>query len=337
MNIVITGGGTGGHLTIAKAIKEELNKRGIKPIFIGSTYGQDRAWFKDDEGFEEKYFFETSGVVNQKKLAKIFSLFKIIKASWSCRAIFKKYNIDAVFSVGGYSAAPASFASIAFGKKLYIHEQNAVLGKLHKILKPKADAIFSSYLDESPVKSYPVREIFFQNARIREEIKTVIFLGGSQGATAINEFAMSVAPTLKEKGIKIIHQSGKRDLKMLEEYYLENEIDADLFDFSNTLEKKIKEADFAICRAGASTLWELCASNLPALYIPYPYAAADHQYFNAKYLADKNLSFLMREDNLKVEILDQILKSNLSLMSSGLKELIEPNGAKEIVDFILFR
>jgi UDP-N-acetylglucosamine--N-acetylmuramyl-(pentapeptide) pyrophosphoryl-undecaprenol N-acetylglucosamine transferase len=336
LNIAITGGGTGGHLSIAKAIKEELNQRGIKPIFIGSTYGQDRAWFEDDDGFKECYFFETSGVVNQKKIAKLFSLTKIIKASLSCRSIFKAHNIEAVFSVGGYSAAPASFASVIFSKKLYIHEQNAVLGKLHKLLKPKVDAIFSSYLDDSPVKSYPVREIFFKNKRVREEIKTVIFLGGSQGATAINEYAMSIAPILNEKGIKIIHQSGKRDLKKLEEFYRENGISVDLFDFSNDIEEKIKEADFAICRAGASTLWELTASLLPALYVPYPYAAADHQFHNANFLAEKNLSFVKREKELKKSDLQMVLKSDIKSMSKGLDRLIKPDGAKEIVDFILF-
>lgn len=337
MNIAITGGGTGGHLTIAKAIKEELNQRGLKPIFIGSTHGQDKVWFENDEGFEAKYFFKTSGVVNQKYLGKIGSLSKIIKSAIACRRIFKKHKIDAVFSVGGYSAAPASFASIMFSKKLFIHEQNAVLGKLNKLLKPKAEVIFSSYLEESPVSSYPAREIFFQNARVRKEIKTIIFLGGSQGATAINEFAMKIAPTLKDKNIKIIHQCGKRDEEKLEKFYQEHQIKVELFAFSTELESKIKEADFAICRAGASTLWELCASNLPALYIPYPYAAADHQFYNADFLAKQNLSFVRREKDLSIDDLDLIFDCNLRDISSGLRELISPNGAKEIVDFILFR
>jgi len=337
INIAITGGGTGGHLTIAKAIKEELNKRGIKPIFIGSTYGQDKSWFEDDSGFEEKYFFETSGVVNQKYIGKITSLLKIIKSALKCRTILKKHNIDAVFSVGGYSAAPASFASIMFGKKLYIHEQNAVLGKLNNLLKSKSKAIFSSYMDDSPVQSYPVREIFFQDARVRKEIKTIIFLGGSQGATAINSYAMEIATMLKERNIKIIHQCGKRDEEKLQTFYQKLQINVELFSFSTQLESKIKEADFAICRAGASTLWELCASNLPALYIPYPYAAADHQFYNAEFLAKQNLSFVRRENNLSVEDLDMVLESDLEKMSLGLKELIKPNGAKEIVDFILFR
>lgn len=337
MNIAITGGGTGGHLTIAKAIKEELNQRGIKPIFIGSTHGQDQTWFEDDKGFDSKYFFETSGVVNQKYLGKIVSLSKIIKSAIACRAIFKEHKIDAVFSVGGYSAAPASFASIMFSKKLYIHEQNAVLGKLNRLLKSRTEAIFSSYLEESPVSSYPVREIFFQNARVRKEIKTIIFLGGSQGATAINNYAMKIAPFLKEKDIKIIHQCGTRDEEKLKKFYQKEQIDVELFAFSTELESKIKEADFAICRAGASTLWELCASNLPALYIPYPYAAADHQFYNADFLAKKNLSFVKREKDLSVEDLDLIFDCNLGNISSGLKKLIQPNGAKEIVDFILFR
>lgn len=335
MNVVITGGGTGGHLTIAKAIKEELNSRGLKPIFIGSNYGQDSAWFEKDEGFEKCYFFETSGVVNQKYFAKAAALFKIAKSMFAARAIFKKYEIDVVFSVGGYSAAPASFASVLFGKKLYIHEQNAVLGRLNKLLSSKAQTIFSSYLESSPLKDYPVREIFFENARIREEIKTIIFLGGSQGATAINEFAMKAAPLLKEKGIKIIHQCGRADEERVKKFYTDMGIKADLFAFSNKLEAKIKEADFAICRAGASTLWELCASKLPALYIPYPYAAANHQFYNADFLAQKGLSFVKVQDELKSEDLETVLSADLVYMSEGLGRLIARDGAKKIVDYML--
>jgi UDP-N-acetylglucosamine--N-acetylmuramyl-(pentapeptide) pyrophosphoryl-undecaprenol N-acetylglucosamine transferase len=337
VNIAITGGGTGGHLTIAKAIKEELNSRDIMPIFIGSTYGQDRDWFEKDGGFEECYFFETAGVVNKNIFGKLKALLKIAKSAWSCRGIFKKHKIDAVFSVGGYSAAAASFAALSFGKKLYIHEQNAVLGKLNKMLEPKAEAIFSSYIDSSPCKSYPVREIYFKNARVRKEIKTVIFLGGSQGATAINEFAMKVASLLNQKDIKIIHQCGKRDETRVKKFYEEQGIKADLFSFSKELQSKIKEADFAICRAGASTLWELCASRLPALYIPYPYAAADHQFYNADFLASQNLSFVRREKDLKENDLQMIFDADLTCMSRGLGELIKKDGAKEIVDFIFLR
>ena len=334
MKIVITGGGTGGHLSIAKAIKEELNKRGIKPIFIGSTNGQDRAWFENDEGFLKKYFFNTGGVVNKGGVGKIKSLINILGYAYRCRSIFKEHSIDAVFSVGGYSAAPASIASVVFKKPLYIHEQNAVIGKLNSLLKPYAKAIFSSYFDDSPLKDYPVRDIFFQNARIRDSIKTIIFLGGSQGATAINNFAKSVAPTLKQRGIKVIHQCGKRDYESLKEFYKKIDFEVDLFDFSKNLEEKIKEADFAISRSGASTMWELSASLLPALFIPYPYAAKDHQYYNAKFLNDSGLCFLKREDELDSSVIDEILKSDISKMSYGLNNIIKQGGAKRIVDFM---
>jgi len=334
MNIAITGGGTGGHLTIAKAIKEELNKRGIKPVFIGSTYGQDKAWFEKDEGWSEKVFFETSGVVNKKGFAKLGALIDIFKATVSSRHIFKTHDIDAVFSVGGYSAAPASFAAIMAKKKFYMHEQNAVMGKLNKLLAPKATMLFSSYHD-SLIKDYPIRDIYFDNARVRKEIKSIIFLGGSQGASSINDFALSIAKTLQEKEIKIIHQCGKRDLEKCQKFYHDKGIEVDLFDFSRALEEKIKEADFAICRAGASTVWELTASQLPALFIPYPYAAGNHQYHNAGFLVDKELALLATQDVLKPAILDDIFALDLEKMSEGLALMIERDGAKKIVDVIL--
>ncbi len=334
MKIAITGGGTGGHLTIAKAIKEELNNRGIKPIFIGSTNGQDRLWFEDDDGFLKKYFFDTGGVVDKKFIGKLSSLSNILTHSFDCKKIFDENNIEAIFSVGGYSAAPASIASIIFKKPLYIHEQNAIMGKLNSILKSYAKAIFSSYIKDSPIKDYPIRDIFFENARVRREIKTIIFLGGSQGASAINNFAKKVVPKLYKNGIKIIHQSGKRDFESLQKFYKDKNIEVELFDFSKNLEEKIKEADFAISRSGASTMWELCASMLPALFIPYPYAAGDHQYYNAKFLKDKNLCFLKRESELKENIIDEILSTDISKISLGLKDTIKKGGAKKIVDYI---
>jgi UDP-N-acetylglucosamine--N-acetylmuramyl-(pentapeptide) pyrophosphoryl-undecaprenol N-acetylglucosamine transferase len=334
MKIAITGGGTGGHLAIAKAIKEELNLRGIEPLFIGSTYGQDRAWFEKDIGWQATYFFETSGVVNKKGFAKFGALKDIFKATMQARELIKKYQIESLFSVGGYSAAPASFAALMMKKSFYMHEQNAVMGRLNKLLAPKAEMLFSSYHD-STIKDYPVRKIFFQNARVRQGIKTIIFLGGSQGASAINDFALTIADVLDKKGIKIIHQCGRRDLEKCQKFYADMAIDADVFDFSKALESKIQEADFAICRAGASTVWELTASGLPALFVPYPYAAGDHQYHNAKFLVDKKLALLKREAHLSEDILEDIFDLELATISARLQEMIAPDGAKKIVDAIL--
>ena len=319
--IAITGGGTGGHLVIAKAIKEELNKRGINPIFIGSMYGQDREWFGDDEGWEEVYFFDTSGVVNKRGFSKIYSLFNITKYTPKTNNIFKKHNIKKVFSVGGYSAASASFGAILFNKELYIHEQNAYMGRLNKLLLPFAKRVFSTFFYNDP---YPIRDEFFNKARVRKEIKTIIFLGGSQGAMEINDFAFKIA---KMKKYNIIHQTGKNDFDRCKKFYEENRLDVDYFAFDKNLVDKIAKADFAISRAGASTLFELVSNQLPTLFLPYPYAAGNHQYYNAKYLVDKNLGFLDKEIDF-----DRI---DVEKISKNLATLNKKNGAKIIVDEIM--
>ena len=265
LKIAITGGGTGGHLKIAKVIKEELNKRVIKPIYIGSTSGADKEWFENDSGFEEKYFLNSGGVVDKKGFKKIFSLGNIIKLSFQAKKILKSHNIKAVFSVGGYSAAPASFAAVLTNTPLFIHEQNAHIGSLNKFLKPFCKRFFSTFLYNDP---YPVDEIFFQTARVRKKLKTIIFLGGSQGAVAINDLAIRLAEFLQKNNINIIHQTGKRDYKRVKGFYEKNNIKADVFDFYPNLYEKIQKADFAVSRTVASTLLELAANQIPALFIP---------------------------------------------------------------------
>lgn len=335
MHIAITGGGTGGHLAIARAIKEELNALGHQPVFIGSETGQDRSWFENDSGFETTYFLSTRGVVNQKGLGKFASLFQILQASRSCIKFFKQHGITRVFSVGGFSAAPASLAAILTNRPLYIHEQNAIKGSLNKILTPFARTVFSSYDPSSPIKDYPVSQRFFDICRIRDEIKTVIFLGGSQGALAINEFALQIAPKLQEKGIKIIHQAGKAHAEKVAESYKNMGVKADVFAFDPNLLEKIKTADFAVSRAGASTLWELAATGVPTLFIPFPYAAGDHQYHNARFLSEQNLAFLKRQKELDEAYFWQCLESDIESISRGLQNTIQPGAAKKIVQKLL--
>lgn len=333
--IAITGGGTGGHLSIAKAVCEEYNRRGIKPIYIGSTNGQDRKWFENYDGFSKRFFLSTNGVVNKKGFKKLSSLTNIIKHSLRCKQIFKQEGVSEVFSVGGYSAAPASIASIYTRKKLYIHEQNAISGRLNALLKPFAKEFFGSFANASKHLSYPVSERFFIRSKIREELKSIIFLGGSQGARFINNFALSLAPDLNDMGIKILHQCGDAEYEKIKKSYEKMGIKVDLFAFSKELDVKMSEADFAVSRSGASSLWELVASNLPALFIPYPYAAKDHQYFNAKDLYERKLCFLKRENELNEKEALKIIKSaDIKSMSSGLRDCIDANGVKDIVDSI---
>ncbi len=332
MSIVMTGGGTGGHLAIIKAVKEHLKENEL--VYVGSTKGQDKQWFENDGDFTHTYFFETRGVVNQGTLGKIKSLFMMAKAMFKSISIIRKHKASVVFSVGGFSAAPMAFAAKLTGTPLVIHEQNAALGSLNKLLQPYATHFISSYLEESPLKAYPIKEVFFENARVRQELKTIIFLGGSQGAKAINTLALEMASQLKEKHIKIIHQAGVNNVDEVKKAYEELDIDAEVFGFTTKLADHMQEADFAIARSGASTLWELSATAVPTLYIPYPYAASDHQYYNAQFLVEKELAWVMRENEIDTQKVLALLEEDLEVKSKGLMDIIEKDGSKKIAKLL---
>ena len=335
MKLCITGGGTGGHLAIAKAVAQAANEMGVECIYIGSTSGQDREYFEHSTLFKQTYFLQTTGVVDKHGLARLKALFLVFKAFLFSLKILKKEHVDAVFSVGGFSAAPASFAAVVLNIPLFIHEQNAKTGRLNALLKKYAKGFFSSYDNTSPIQSYPVSNNFFDTARKRERIQTLIFLGGSQGAKAINDLALDVAPILKEKGIHIIHQTGKRDYERIKDAYAKMGIDAEVYSFTNNLDELMQRSDLAVSRAGASTLWELTANTLPALFIPYPYAAGDHQYHNAKHLVDNDLAWMRRENENPKELLEHILDENLAKKSDALAKLLQKGAAKEILSYII--
>lgn len=334
--VVITGGGTGGHLKVADAFIEEFHNRGISVIFIGSSNGQDKAWFEHDRRLKKAIFLDTRGVVNKSGFGKFLSLLNIFSKTLYCLNLYSKYNVKTVVSVGGFSAAAATFASVLkIGCKLYIHEQNSKMGKLNQITAKFATEVFSSFDEDSLIKDYPVSKDFFTAARVRDKVRTVAFFGGSQGAVCINDFALKLAPRLNEMGIKIIHQTGKNDFERVKFEYDKLNIKADVFDFSKRIPFKMAAADFAVSRAGASTLWELCANSLPTFFIPYKHAAGDHQYYNAKALKDKGLCFLKREDELDVEYFFEIIKSDIHKISIELISSINPNAISLIVNIIL--
>ncbi len=324
--ILITGGGTGGHLAIAKSLKEAFLKQNIPVIYVGSTKGQDRAWFEKDPEWAARYFLQSEGVVNKKGFKKLFSLSSIAKETQKAKKILHKHNIKAVVSVGGYSAAPASFAAVLAKTPLFIHEQNAVVGRLNALLKPFAKRFFGSFFP--PFDPYPVDNRYYRTRRIRKDLQTLIFLGGSQGAKQINDLAISLAPKLYKNGIRLIHQCGKRDFERVAKAYEKLGVEVELFDFDSNIVHKIAKADLAIARAGASTVWELAANALPAIFVPYPYAAGDHQRKNAVFIEKRGGAKLWSEEI-------DFFSLDLEAMSSTLTALFKPHGAEIIVREIL--
>jgi len=334
MSIIMTGGGTGGHLAIIRAVKEKFDKD-IDLVYIGSNRGQDKQWFENDEDFKARYFLDSKGVVNQKGLGKFVSLWIMFKSVLKARKLLKKHNAKVVFSVGGFSAAPTAIAALSLRIPLVIHEQNASMGSLNKLLKPYAKKFISSYDNTSTQIPYPIKDVYFQSARIRTEVKQVIFLGGSQGAKAINDLALNLASMLKQKGISIVHQAGEKNVEAVKQAYEKIGVDAKVFGFCKELDRLIASSDFAIARAGASTLWELSANGLPTLYIPYPYAASDHQYYNAEFLVKQNLAWVMREKDIEIDCICDIIMTDMSDISKKLIGMVEKNGAQYIADTLL--
>ncbi|WP_428737549.1 undecaprenyldiphospho-muramoylpentapeptide beta-N-acetylglucosaminyltransferase [Sulfurimonas sp.] len=333
MKLCITGGGTGGHLMIAEALVEAAVNDGHEVIFIGSTKGQDQKYFGEHSEFSHVYFLETTGVVNQRGLGKIKALYKVFKAFLQARKILKSHHIQATYSVGGFSAAPASFATLSLFLPLFIHEQNARVGRLNALLRPFAKNFISAYESHSSIQGYPVKEIYTKTARVRTELQTVVFLGGSQGARAINDLALDVAWKLKKQGIKIIHQAGESDFERVKEEYEKLGIDdVELYGFTKELPELIQKADLAISRAGASTLWELSSNGCPAFYIPYPYAAGDHQYYNAKFIVDNDLGWCERESKeLKSQLLHILKGIDLQTKSEKLLQYNKKDVAASMI------
>ncbi|MCD6433355.1 MAG: UDP-N-acetylglucosamine--N-acetylmuramyl-(pentapeptide) pyrophosphoryl-undecaprenol N-acetylglucosamine transferase [Sulfurimonas sp.] len=331
MRLCITGGGTGGHLMIAEALVEAAVCDGHEVIFIGSTSGQDRKYFGEHSAFSHVYFLETTGVVNQKGLDKLKALLRVLVAFFRARLILKRHKIKATYSVGGFSAAPASLATLSRFIPLFIHEQNAVEGRLNSLLKSYAKGFISAYDKNSPIKGYPVKDVFYKSARVRQKLETIIFLGGSHGAKAINDLALSVARKLQKRGIKIIHQAGENDYDRVKKEYEKLGVEVELYGFTKELEVLIPRADLAVSRAGASTLWELTTNGCPAFYIPYPYAAGDHQFFNAKFIVDNELGWCEREgEGLKTKLLSA-LKENLTDKSERLMKYSQKDVAKKMI------
>lgn len=333
MKLCITGGGTGGHLMIAEALLEAAVTKGHEVIFIGSTSGQDRNYFEQQSNFSHVYFLQTTGVVNKKGFAKLQALYRVFKAFLEARKILKKHKIQATYSVGGFSAAPASFASLSLFIPLFIHEQNSVQGRLNRLLKRYAKNFICAYDKNSEIQGYPVKEVYYKNSRVREKLQTIIFLGGSQGAKAINDLALHVANKLKKMNIAIIHQAGEADYERVREKYEQLGVSVELYAFTKELPELITRADLAVSRAGASTLWELTANGCPALFIPYPYAAGDHQYHNAQFLVKDNLAWCEREgQNLKSKLIKIVKNPQLKEKSQKLLTFATKNVAQQMIE-----
>ncbi len=313
MRILVTTGGTGGHIFPALAFIEEIRLQNPSAyiLFVGAKYGMEEELCKKaNVNFKA---LEVKGFIG-KGLKSIQACLLLAKAYFQAKKIIKKEKIDIVVGFGGYASAPSIIAAKALRKKIYFHEQNAFPGAVHRVFAPLAKKIFhampiaNNVFSEKTLKKCvltgnPVRKEIAQlsDLPIQKENKgkKLLILGGSLGARSINTLIISMLEELHAKDIEITHQCGKKDYDFVKKAYEQSPYSSScVHAFISDMKEAYQQADFVIARAGASTITELACASKPSIFIPFPYAAHNHQYHNAHGFEEKNACILLEEKNL---------------------------------------
>jgi len=345
--IIIAGGGTGGHIFPAIAIANALRKidTGIEILFVGAK-GKMEMEKIPQAGYKIKGL-DIAGF-NRSSLIKNISLpFKLVKSFLQVRTIVKNFHPDAIIGVGGYSSFPVLRLGQAKGIPTFIHESNSFAGKSNILLGKKATKVFVATdgmekffpKEKILITGNPVRSTISQSAVTRSEgikffglaenKKTVFAVGGSLGAKSINEAISKHLDELLTSGLQLIWQTGKPYAEQAkEETKGRSSVSAN--EFITQMDCAYAAADVVISRSGAMAIAELCVARKPVLFVPYPYAAEDHQTVNAQNLVNKNAA-LMVTDN---EALDKVVPTIIELANDDNKqaELIENIGRLAITD-----
>ena len=325
LRIVIAGGGTGGHIFPAIAIANAIKK--IKPqaefLFVGAK-GKMEMEKVPQAGYEIKGL-DIAGF-NRSSLIKNISLpFKIIKSFFQVSAIFKEFKPDVVIGVGGYSSYPVLRFAQSKNIPTFIHESNSFAGKSNIMLGKKAVKIFTAsesmqqfFAEEKIILTgNPVRRAISHNTVTKElavnyfgldqHKKTVLVVGGSLGAKSINETIDKNIASFTQNNLQLIWQTGKpyfekatAAVKDVEGIYMK--------DFITQMEYAYAAADVVISRSGAMAVAELCLVKKPVIFVPYPFAAEDHQTANAKALVNKEAAIMIKDADAMNELMPALLK-----------------------------
>ena len=323
--IIIAGGGTGGHIFPAIAIANALRKEdsSIDILFVGAKGKMEmekvpQAGYKI-EGLDIAGF-------NRSSLIKNIGLpLKLVKSFLQVRSIFSRFKPDAVIGVGGYSSFPVLRFAQAKGIPSFIHESNSFAGKSNRLLGKKATRVFVATdgmekffpADKIVVTGNPVRPDIVNVATISKEEavrffnlqpekKTVLVVGGSLGARSINEAIAAGLDELTSARLQLIWQTGKTDAARWKEAAA-GRSNVWVNDFITQMQQGYAAADFVISRAGAMAIAELCLVKKPVLFVPYPFAAEDHQTVNAQNLVQKGAALMVKDSEAKEKVVTTIL------------------------------
>lgn len=361
--ILLAAGGTGGHINPALAVGGYIREHypDAKILFVG-TPDKMEARLVPQAGFDFKSI-EMSGFQRDMSLQGIkdnlSTLSKLAKSLPKAKAIIKEFNPDVAVGFGGYASGPIIRAAVKCGVPAAVHEQNAFPGVTNKLLSKKVNTVMlttqaaKEYFPEKAhcvVTGLPVRgemlkaDRDFSRAQLGVDSRPLILsMGGSLGARSINEAVKElILKRYKDKKCFFLHATGSNGTAMIDE--LNEEIDLSqnkhvmLREYIDDMDVCMSAADIVICRAGASTISELQVMGKASVLIPYPYAAENHQYFNAKDLADNNAAILIEEKDLSGEKLVSLIDLLISNMDKvreygeNAKKMAVTDASKRITD-----
>ncbi len=352
MRVIITGGGTGGHLFPGIALATGLQQRvaDCEVMFIGTRRHLDMETLAEFDFQRES--ISCMGLKGMGLTHRFKSLAGLPGAVFEARRIIRKFGPDLVFGVGGYVTGPVLLAAKLLSIPTCIHEQNSVAGLANRMISRFVDKVFLSIPGDYPFPAHktvvagnPVRDEILAAAREKQEIKrdelTLLVLGGSLGAHRINMLMLEAIAIIQEESelaVHLVHQTGIADEDRVRGGYAAAGMEAEVAPFFKDMASLYKRADLVVARAGATTLAELSVMGLPALLIPYPYAADDHQEKNGSYYVDGGGACMYRESELDEKLLAsaiiELLQSpdELHSMAAQMKKMGKPDATRRILD-----
>lgn len=319
--ILITAGGTGGHVFPALAAAKQFQEEGIDVRWIGTRQGIESR-IVPANGIAIEYL-DVAGVRGQGIKRLLTAPLKILRAVIRVMAVIRQYKPDAVLGMGGFVTGPTGVGAWLSGCPLFIHEQNAVAGFTNKQLARLARRVFQAFPDTFP----GTEKIQTTGNPVRKEIAALpdpaqryaehtgplrmLILGGSQGAVALNEQVPQALAQLQGKlDFVVRHQAGPNNLESAQRFYQQAGVNADVIPFIEDMAAAYGWADLVICRSGALTVCELAAAGVASLLVPYPHAVDDHQTKNGEYLSQNGAALLVQQHNLTpASLAERVLQS----------------------------
>ncbi len=314
---LVMAGGTGGHIFPGLAVAEALRARDWTVHWVGAPDSMEsRLVPPRGFAFEAVNF---SGVRGKGPVTLALLPLRLLKAFWQSLQVVRRVRPDVVIGLGGYISFPAGMMSVLLGKPLVLHEQNSRAGMANRVLAAVADRVFTAFpnvLTKAAWVGNPLREGFLRQPPPADRLAgrsgplRLLVVGGSLGAQALNEIvpkALALVPPAQRP--TVTHQSGARQIDALRANYEAARVQADLTPFIDDTAQAFADADLVICRAGASTVTELAAIGVAAVYVPFPYAVDDHQTTNARFVVDAGGGWLLPQRELTPEGLATLLQS----------------------------